>query len=213
MINRRSIRRIVDATSPEPRAISEAVRLLRDGSLVAYPTDTLYGLGADPRRADAVARLFDAKRRSPTKGIPLVAADVPQIETCVGRLPPLALRLAAVFWPGPLTMVIVARQQLNAQLLGEGSSVAIRVPDHAVARALADGLGHPVTATSVNISGEASTASGGDAIEALGSALAMVLDGGRTGNVASTIVDVRGATPVLLRGGVVPWDRVLQSLT
>ena len=213
MINRSSIRRIVDATSPEPRVISEAVRLLLDGSLVAYPTDTLYGLGADPRRPDAVERLFRAKRRSPTQGIPLVAVDVDQIETCVGPLPILASRLAAVFWPGPLTMVIPAGRQLNSQMLGEGAGVAVRVPDHAVARALAAGLGHPVTATSANISGEASTAGAEEVIEALGSALAIVLDGGRTGNVASTVIDVRGATPVLLRDGVVSWDRVLQSLT
>ncbi len=199
--------------SPEPRPIGEAVRFLLEGKLVAYPTDTLYGLGADPRCAGAVAHIFRAKRRSPTEGIPLIAADVPQVEACVGRLSPLGRRLAAVFWPGPLTMVIAAGRGLSPRVLGERTSVAVRVPDHAVARELAAELGYALTATSANVSGKASATTADGAVQALGTELSMVLDGGPTGDVHSTIIDVRNATPVLLRAGVVPWDRVLQSLT
>jgi len=212
MAHRSPIRRVVDPLSPDPRSIGEAVRFLLEGKLVAYPTDTLYGLGADPRCAGAVEHLFRAKRRAPTEGIPLIAADVLQIEACLGRLSRLGRRLADVFWPGPLTMVIAAGSGLNPRVRGEQASVAVRVPDYAIARELAAELGHPLTATSANVSGQAAATTADEAVKALDSELAMVLDGGPTGAVHSTIIDVRNATPVLLRAGVVPWDRVLQSL-
>lgn len=212
MTHRSPIRRVVDPISPDPRPIGEAVRFLLGGELVAYPTDTLYGLGADPRSASAVEHLFRAKRRAPTEGIPLIAADVSQIEACLGQLSQLGRRLAAVFWPGPLTMVIAAGPGVSPRVLGEKSSVAVRVPDYALARELAAELGHPLTATSANVSGKASATTADEAVQALGSELAIVLDGGPTGDVHSTIIDVRNEAPVLLRAGVIPWDRVLQSL-
>ena len=212
MSDRIPIPRVIDPVSPDRGRIREAVRVLLTGKMVAYPTDTLYALGADPRDAAAVEHLFRAKKRSPAQGIPLVAADVPQVEACVGRLSPLGVRLAALFWPGPLTMVVDAGPTLSARLLGDRSSVAVRVPDQAIACALASGLGHPITATSANVSDMASATTAAAAVEALGAELAMVLDGGPTGEVPSTIVDVRNRSPVLLRAGVIPWERVLQSI-
>lgn len=207
------IRLPVDPLAPAAAALEEAVRVLRRGGLVAYPTDTLYGLGADPRRAEAVERLFRAKGRAADKAVPLVAADLRQVEQQVGALTRLARRLARRFWPGPLTLVIEAAPALDRRLLAQGDTVAVRVPDLPLARALAQALEAPLTATSANRSGEAPPTSAAATLTALGSSVALVLDGGpATAAEPSTIVDARGASPVLLRPGVVAWDRVLESL-
>ena len=207
------IRISVDRLSPALDAVEEAVRALRGGQLVAYPTDTLYGLAADPRLASAVKRLFQAKRRPLEAAVPLIGADLEQVEAYAGPLTPLGRRLADQFWPGPLTLIIAAAPALDRRLLAGGESVAVRVPDHAVARALAERLDHPVTATSANRTGEPAPMNAAEAATALGSAIALVLDAGPTeGSVPSTIIDARGDEPVLIRAGVVTWDRVVQSL-
>ena len=206
------IRLPVDPLAPAAAAVEEAVRVLRGGGLVAYPTDTLYGLGADPRQPEAVERLFRAKGRAADKAVPLVAADLRQVERQVGVLTPLARRLAERFWPGPLTLVIEAAPMLDSRLLAQGETVAVRVPDLPLARALAQALDAPLTATSANRAGAPPPATAAATAAALASAVALVLDGGPTAaGEPSTIVDARGASPVLLRRGVVAWDRVLES--
>lgn len=196
----------------DPTLIRSAVRALRSGRLVAYPTDTLYGLGADPRRPDAVERLFRAKGRPAEMAAPIIAGDVEQVERHAGRLTPLARRLARRFWPGPLTLVIAAAPALSRRLLGGGDTVAVRVPDHPVARTLALQLGCPVTATSANRSGAPPPTTASAVVAALGPGVALVLDDGPSASPApSTIVDARGETPVLVRRGAVAWDRVLES--
>ena len=200
----------VDRLAPDPGAVRRAARLLAGGGLVAYPTDTLYGLAVDPRRADAVERLFRAKGRPADMAVPLIAADPEQAARAAGRLTPLARALAERFWPGPLTLVVAASPALNPRLLAGGATVAVRVPDHAVARALAAALGHPLTATSANRSGAPPATTAAAAAEAVGADLACVLDAGPADvTTPSTIVDARGPAPVLLRPGAVPWDHVL----
>ena len=207
------LRRHIDPVSPEPETIQQAVRVLLDGRLVAYPTDTLYGLAADPRQPRAVERLFQAKRRSPDMAIPVIGATVEQIETCAGPLSPVARQLAKRWWPGPLTLIIDASPTLDRRLLGGRDSVAVRVPDQAVARALARELRYPVTATSANRTGVPAPMTAAEAATAMGAVVALVLDAGASeGSAPSTIVDARGDTPILLRPGVVTWDRVVQSL-
>ena len=214
MSHRRPICYTVDSVNPEPSAIQAAVRQLIAGRLLAYPTETLYGLGADPRQPAALEHLFQAKGRSATHSVPLVAGCLEQVEAYVGRLSSIGRRLADIFWPGPLTLVLPAHPTLSGRLLGGRASVAVRVPGHAVARGLAVALGHPLTATSANRSGESAARTAAAAIDALGSELAIVLDGGATeGGMPSTIVDVQTSIPLLLRAGKVPWDRVLQSLS
>ena len=203
----------VDCLAPAPDAVRRAVELLAQGRIVAYPTDTVYGLAVDPRRPDAVERLFLAKGRTAEMAVPLIAADPEQVAQRAGRLTPLARTLAERFWPGPLTLVVDAAPALNGRLLAGGRTVAVRVPNHAVARALARALDHPVTATSANRSGSPPATTATAAVAAVGGDLACVLDGGvAASTLPSTIVDVRGAAPVLLRPGAVPWDRVLESV-
>ena len=134
----------------------------RRGGLVAYPTDTLYGLAVDPRRDDAVARLYAAKGRDASAAIPLIAASHRAGGGSRGRSATRSCMLARAFWPGPLTIVMPARTVIAAALLGGGTTVALRVPSHAVARALAAAFGFCITATSANRSGHPPAVTGGD---------------------------------------------------
>ncbi len=192
--------------------LADAIDALRRGLVVAYPTDTLYGLAADPRRADAVEAVFRIKGRSAGRALPLIAGDQAQA-SLVARLSPLGLRLAARFWPGPLTLVAAAAAELAGGVAAADGTVAVRVPDHAVARALARGFGFPVTATSANRSGEPPASRAGEVRAALGDAVAVLIDAGEApGGPPSTIVDVTQPLPRLVRAGAVAWDRVLESL-
>ncbi len=190
----------------------EAARLLAAGAVLAFPTDTLYGLAVDPRREDAVRKLYRIKGRPVDQALPLIAAGLTQVEACAGGLPALGLRLARRFWPGPLTLVVPAWPGLDPLALAGGDSVAVRVPAHAVARRLAEALGHPVTATSANRSGDAPSAGPRAVAAALGDDLDGLIDAGPCpGGPPSTIVDVRQVSPRLVRAGAIAWDRVLES--
>ena len=191
--------------------VDVAVDALRRGAVVAFPTDTLYGLAVDPRDAAAVERLFTLKGRPAGMAVPLVAADAAQAELA-GIFGSAERRLAAAFWPGALSIVVPARATLAAAVLGGGSTVAVRVPDHALARALAGGLGACVTATSANRSGRPPARSADDVDAALGAAVDVLLEGEAPGGPPSTIVRVEEGVPVCVRAGAVAWERVLRSL-
>jgi L-threonylcarbamoyladenylate synthase len=204
----------ITAEQPEPEGIAQATDVLRRGGVVAYPTDTLYGLAVDPRDGDAVARLYAAKGRGQQSAIPLIAASLDQAQGAA-ILDGLALQLARAVWPGPLTIVAPARRGLAAAVLGGGTTVAVRVPAHAVARALAAAFGFCITATSANRSGESPAVTGADvaAAFATGSDVDVLLDAGvLAGGPPSTIVEIGKDGPRLIRAGVVSWDRVLESL-
>jgi L-threonylcarbamoyladenylate synthase len=192
--------------------LAAAVEALRAGRVIAYPTDTLYGLGADPRSGTAVEAIFRIKGRAPGQALPLIAADVTQVAS-IARLSGPALRLAIAFWPGPLTLVLEAIALLAAGVATGDGTVAIRVPSHAVARAIARVFAHPITATSANRSGEPPTADAADVVARLADSIGVIVDAGQTpGGAPSTIVDVTGVTPRLVRDGAVAWNRVLESL-
>ena len=203
---------IIEPGASTGAPIDIAVRALREGGLVIFPTDTFYGLAADPRNTVAVERLFKVKRRSKELALPLVAADTAQV-TVVGTLTPLGRKLAEQFWPGPLTLILDAPSRLDPLVLGRGRSVAVRVPNHAVACALAGAFGYPLTATSANYSGKPAATAANEVFDSFELGVDVLLDAGRTpGGMTSTIVDVRGTAPILVRAGSVPWERVLQSL-
>ena len=204
----------LDPGCPDAAALRPAVDALAAGEVVAFPTDTLYGLAVDPRRPDAARRLFAVKRRPAGLAVPLVAADAGQLERVVRRFTPLARRMAHRWWPGPVSIVLDASPTLDPLLVDAAGTVALRVPAHPLARRLAESFDHPITATSANRSGEPPAADAASVAAALGGEVAFVVDGGPTaGGPPSTIVDARGDVPVLVREGVVPWDRVLQSLS
>ena len=193
--------------------VRDAADWIRHGGVVVFPTETFYGLAVDPRQPDAVAAVFDLKGRPTGMALPLVASSLGQVETLVGTLRGANARLAAEFWPGPLSLVLDAPASIAPAVHGGTHTVAIRVPAHPMARALAEACGHPLTATSANRSGEppVEDLTGIPLIAA--DRRVVVLDGGRTpGGAPSTIVDAR-VTPVrIIRNGAVPSDRVLRSI-
>ena len=195
-----------------PESIDRAVEVLRDGGVVAYPTDTLYGLAVDPRSAIAVARLFAIKERDAASAIPLIAASLEQAREA-GHFSDLHSRLAKSFWPGPLTIVLPAAEVIARELLGTGSTVALRVPAHPVAQALAARHGFCITSTSANRSGEAAATTAQQVSNELMNSIDLILDGGPSPGVApSTIGAVTSEGPRLVRAGAIAWDRVLESL-
>ena len=201
----------VDPLDPDPAVVREAADMIRDGLVVAYPTDTLYGLAVDPRNPEAVRRLYELKGRVEGSALTLIAADVAHARAA-GEMTADAERLAARWWPGPLTIVVRARPILARETLAGGQTVGIRIPDHPVASALARDAGFPITATSANRSG-ATAASTADAVAAALPDLDAIVDAGPArGGAPSTIVDAASAPVALLRQGVVPWDKVLRSL-
>ncbi len=204
------IRVRVDPIAPDEVVLKQVVRVIREGGVVALPTDTFYGLAADPFRADAVARVFAAKARSATRALPLIAADREQVAACIGTLPAIAGRLARVFWPGPLTILLSAPIGIAEEVTAGTGQVGVRVPAHTVARSVCRACAIPLTATSANLSDEPPTANPDDVERTIGGRIDLLLDCGRiAGGLPSTIVDVTGSEPRLIRAGAVTWDEVL----
>ncbi len=198
-------------TTLDPGLVVRACVLLRAGGVVAYPTDTFYGLAADPRNPGAVARLFAIKGRAAGQAIPLIAADLAQA-TGAAEFDDCSLRLARAFWPGPLSLILPASSAVCKDAKATDGTVAVRVPASDAARAIARAFGFCITATSANLSGEAAPTSAASASSALGGVVDLVLDGGDTpGGEPSTLVDAREEIPRLVRAGAIAWDRVLRS--
>lgn len=193
-------------------AIARAAAVLRSGGVVAYPTDTFYGLAADPRNDAAVSRIYEIKGRPAASAMPLIAGSRDQAAQAAG-FDAVADRLASAFWPGPLTIVLPALPGLAAPVLGGGTTVAIRVPAHEIARALARELGFPITATSANRSGQPPAATAADLGNAGLDDVDLLLDAGPCrGGLPSTMVEAQGEGVRLVRAGAVAWERVLESL-
>jgi L-threonylcarbamoyladenylate synthase len=202
-------RLVVDPVRPDPRAIARAATTLRDGGVVAIPTDTLYGLAADPWNSAAIARVFAMKGRGSDQALPLVAADIAQVTEWIGEMESTAVRLAERFWPGPLTLVMRAPRTLATEVTAGGTTVGVRVPSHSVARALFVAFQRPVTATSANVSGQSPTDDPDEVAARLSTELDLLLDCGTTpGGRPSTIVDVTQSEPKLIRAGAVSWEDV-----
>ena len=185
----------------DPAAIDKVADLLRRGLPVVFPTDTVYGVGVLPFDAAALSKLYAAKGRAAEKGIPVLLGDVADVAHVAGVIPLAAAALMAHFWPGPLTLVVPRRAGLPANLSPD-DTVAVRVPDHAVARALIRAAGGAVAATSANVSGQPPARSADEALAELDGRVAAVLDDGPSpGGVASTVVDCTSERPVVLRVG------------
>jgi L-threonylcarbamoyladenylate synthase len=204
----------IDATLPDPSVIETAAAVIRRGALVAFPTDTLYGLAADPFNRAAVRRVFTVKRRSAEQALPLVAADLEQLLRHLGELPVNAQRLSARFWPGPLTILFQAPPMIAVEATGGTGRIGVRVPDHRVALDLCRACDRPLTATSANISGQpASDDPDVVAASLVDSDVDVLLDSGRTmGGRPSTIVDLTGAEARLIRAGAISWEEIRACL-
>ncbi|MGH9463384.1 MAG: L-threonylcarbamoyladenylate synthase [Vicinamibacteria bacterium] len=202
----------VDAERPQTEVVHEAAELIRHGGVIGYPTETAYGLGADAMNGDARERIFAMKGRGHDKVLPIIVADLDQLDSLCHPIPDTVRVLAEHFWPGPLTLVVPLRNELR-QGFGGGTSIAVRVSGLALARELARASGCGLTATSANRSGGEPARNASEVWATLGDALDLVLDGGEVSRLApSTIVDLMGETPRLLRAGPVLFDEILQAL-
>ena len=196
------------AAAPD-QAIAQAIAALRAGEAVVYPTETFYGIGADAFAPEALDRIFAIKGRDAAKTIALIAHDNAAAFAVAREVPQNAQALARAFWPGPLTLVMSARPGLPPALIGPDGGVGVRVSSHPVARALAQGVGHAITATSANRSGAAPSRTIAEARAALGTTVKVVVEGGTlTGGAPSTVVQCDRRGWRLLRVGAIGIDQI-----
>jgi L-threonylcarbamoyladenylate synthase len=192
--------------------LADGIAAIQAGELIVCPTETFYALGADPFSRTALARLFRAKGREAGVTIGLIAADTSMAFSLAREVPIDARRLADAFWPGPLTIVIPARADLPPELTGP-DGVAVRVSPNPIARALAAGLGHPITATSANLSGKPPARSLAEARAMLGAKVKVYLEGGNLMvSAPSTLVAVHRETWKIVRPGAISEDQIAAVL-
>jgi len=190
--------------TPGPEAIAEAVARLRERRLVAFPTETVYGLGADATNAAAVRAVFRVKGRPADNPLIVHVSEAAMARAATAAWPKSAGALASAFWPGPLTLVLPKSDAIPPEVTAGGSAVAVRMPDHALTLALIDAFGGPLVGPSANPSGYVSPTRPEHVREHFDEKLVLVLDGGpcRAG-IESTVVDLTGASPRVLRPGVI----------
>jgi len=185
------------------------ISILKRGGLVAFPTDTVYGLGAGANIPQAVERVYRVKERPPSMALPLLLADISQISEVAEPVPPIAWLLANKFLPGALTIVLPKSKSVLDIITAGGTTVAIRIPAHPVPVALVRGLGAPVVGTSANLSGKPSALTADEVHSQFGAQVDLVIDGGKCpGGRESTIVDVSRETPVILREGAISEEEL-----
>ena len=201
--------KVLSASSPD--AMPFALEILKSGGLVAFPTDTVYGVGALAFDGKAVESIYAAKGRQMEKAIPVLIGVVDDLVRVALDVTPLAAKLAARFWPGPLTLVVPKHPDIP-KAVSVTRTVGVRIPDHAMARILLR-LAGPMAVTSANLSGRPSPSTAQEVSDQLGGRIALIIDGGKTpGGVPSTVVDCVGAEPKILREGPISRDEIMTIL-
>lgn len=195
----------------DPQAILEALEVLRLGGLVAFPTDTVYGLGALVSEPRSIRQLYAVKGRAGNKAIPILLSDPAELFQVAAEVTPWVARLAKRFWPGPLTLVVPRRPDLPEELSAQ-ATVGVRMPDHPDALRLLQKTG-PLAVTSANLSGQPSATTAQEVLDYLGGLIPLILDGGLTpGGISSTVVDCTTPDPVILRPGPISMEDLLSAL-
>ncbi len=188
--------------APEAAVIARAADVLRGGGLVAYPTETVYGLAASAFVPDSLARVFDAKNRPFSQALPVQIADADEIETLARDIPAEARSLIADFFPGPLTLIFFRLPTVSLVVTGGGNTVGVRMPAHAVALSVIRAFGAPVVCPSANLTGRRAPQTAADVLEDLDGRIDLILDGGPTNDrTASTVLDVTTRPARLIREG------------
>ena len=191
--------------------VEKGISILRQGGLVAFPTDTVYGLGACMSVPEAVERVYSVKKRPRSMAFPLLLADTSQIIEVAESVPPIAWLLIEKFLPGALTLVLRKSGEVSDIVAAGGATVAVRIPAHSVPVALVKGLGVPIVGTSANLSGHPSPLTAAEVYSQLGDRIDMIIDGGEcTGGKESTVVDVTGEIPAVLREGAISREELEQ---
>ncbi len=194
------------------KGLDEAVAIILKGGIVAFPTESFYGLGADATNPDAIKRLFTIKKRDPNLPILILISSLSELPKYAAFVPPEAKRAGEKFWPGGLTMVFQSSPILPLVLTAGNGKVGIRVSSHPLAHALSKALNVPITGTSANLSGRAACVTADQVLESLGDDLDLILDGGITeGKYPSTILDVTSDPPIIIREGMIGVEEIIES--
>jgi L-threonylcarbamoyladenylate synthase len=203
----------VNPESPDPAAIGRAVDILRKGGLVAFPTETVYGLGANALDAEAVQGIFNAKGRPARNPVIVHVHEADGVRTIAQSWPDEAARLAERFWPGPMTLVLPKKNNVPATVTGGGPTVAVRVPSHPVAQALLRAVELPIAAPSANRSSELSPTEAKHVLRHLEGRIPLILDAGPTPKgIESTVIDLSVSSPRLLRPGIISAEQIESAL-
>ncbi len=202
------------ASAAARRALIErAARLIRVGEVIAFPTDTVYGIAADPANRDAVKRLYSIKERPPHKAIALLLAEYAQLATITDPDAPGLEALCRAYWPGALTIVVTARPDSEIETGQPFDTVGLRMPDHVIPLALIHAVGRPLATTSANLSGSPSTVTADEVDRQIGDRIALIIDGGPCPvGRDSTVVDITTKPPIVRRIGAVPEPDIAKIL-
>jgi len=195
----------IDQELVESDKIKIIAKVLQEEGIIAYPTDTFYGLGASCFSEKAIQRIYHLKKREPSKPISIIISDINMARDIAKDIPSLFWKMAGKFWPGPLTLVLKASSTLPSGLLGPGDSIGIRQPALSWIRELLNKTGFPITATSANISGEKEISNPEIIRDSFFGLVDLIVDGGGTrGALPSTVIDLTSTKPVIIREGAVP---------
>lgn len=204
----------IDFSEPNQPLIFKAAQIIMAGGVVAYPTETFYGLGVDAFNVHAIERIYHIKKRDPSKPILVIIENQRHLKELVSDIPPVAKELIKRFWPGPLTIIFRASLKVPAILTGNTGTIGIRISSHPVASDLLRAVGRPITATSANISGQLGLVSALDVLKTFENGLDLILDGGITqGKNGTTIVNITLDPPRIVREGVIPSEEIKRHLT
>ena len=202
-----------DHQTSEEDVLSAAAVIVARGGVIAYPTETIYGLGADATDEKALRRIFNIKGRDFNNPLPVIIGETLDLYPLVSHIGPLAERLIRAFWPGPLTIVFEASQAIPPLVTAGTGKIGIRLPGHYGARQIAARSGKPLTATSANRSGAPECADAASLIAGLGDAIDAVVDLGKTAGLpATTVVDGTGSEPVILRQGTITLEEIMRKI-
>jgi L-threonylcarbamoyladenylate synthase len=203
----------ISSSAPERHVVNYAAQFIKRGQVVGVPTDTVYGLSADPFNLAAIEQVFQVKGRPESRALPILVSSIEQAVELARDIPDAFLELAHKFWPGALTLVVEATHRLPLKVTGNTGRVALRWPNSRITTALIDAVGGPVTGTSANLSGFPSCTNAEQILKQLGNRLPLILDGGDTGNaLASTIVRIDGEDWAIVREGVITETEIQSAL-
>lgn len=203
----------IELNNPDEDALEAAAIAIRNGELIVFPTETVYGLAADALSEDAVMRVFEAKGRAEVHSLPVQVAGVGDLDKVASSVPEGARKLAEKYWPGPLTLVLPKSASVSNLVTGGKATVGVRVPDHPVALALLSRLNTPIVATSANLTRHPPAVTADQAVAELGDSIAVVLDSGESAiGVSSTVVDVSVTPPRILRVGSISVEEIKDVL-
>jgi len=199
----------IDPHKPSPELLMPAIEIIRTGGVVAYPTETFYGLGVDAFSSEAIKRIYSIKKRELSLPLLILIPNAGLLGEYAEKIPDIAWKLIKQFWPGPLTIVFSASPKLPSILTARTKKIAIRMSSHPIARLLTEEFHGPITSTSANITGLRSPVTSEEVFLQLGNNLEMIIDGGATpGGTPSTIVDVTTSPPRMVREGIIPFSEI-----